>query len=82
MIILAIIPITICFKLFGSNMPEDFVPIFFLGKVVVYGIIFVMVFAMILLIVREDKKTIILNKEKKLWVNLKEFFLCLFMLLY
>jgi hypothetical protein len=47
-------------------MSEDFVPIFFLGKVVVYGIIFVMVFAMILLIVREDKKTIILNKEKKL----------------
>lgn len=62
MVTLAIISITICFKLFGTNIPEDFVPFFFLGQVVVYGIVFVVTFAMILLIVREDKK-IILNKE-------------------
>lgn len=55
MIILAIIPITICFKLFGSNIPEDFIPIF-LGKVVVYGIIFIVTFVMILLIAREGKE--------------------------
>lgn len=56
MIMLAIIPITICFKIFGSNIPEDFVPIFFLGRVMVYGIIFVVIFAMILLIFHEDEK--------------------------
>lgn len=56
MFILAIIPITICFKIFGSNIPKDFIPIFFLGQVVVYGIIFVVTFAMILLIVRETEE--------------------------